>query len=298
MRKKISMIGIALAVLSVPLWADFTDNGDGTVTDSKTNLVWQKCSMGQDAKSCGGQAAGGHWYGAEQYCANLKLAGRTWRLPSHNDLASIRTSGPKPKIDQKAFPGTPATWYWTSTTNSASEATSVSFKCTGFIKTARVRSRAIRCVSSSPSNPSEPIKPSEPSVTPKSFIDNGNGTLTDSKDNLVWQKCSKGQDAKTCGHNAELTNWDNADEYCGKLTLAGRKWRLPSKEEMVSILYKGGRTMIDQRAFPRTPAAWYWTSTTYPASSSDVFSISFNYGNLVSSRKTSLSYVRCVSSGH
>lgn len=38
------VLNIALAL---PAFAAFTDNGDGTVTDTKTGLIWMRCSMGQ-----------------------------------------------------------------------------------------------------------------------------------------------------------------------------------------------------------------------------------------------------------
>ena len=36
-----------LCALALPAWAAFTDNGDGTITDTSTGLVWDKCSRGQ-----------------------------------------------------------------------------------------------------------------------------------------------------------------------------------------------------------------------------------------------------------
>lgn len=36
-----------LCTLALPTWAAFIDNGDGTITDATTGLVWDKCSIGQ-----------------------------------------------------------------------------------------------------------------------------------------------------------------------------------------------------------------------------------------------------------
>ena len=36
-----------LCALALPAWAAFTDNGNGTITDTTTGLVWDKCSRGQ-----------------------------------------------------------------------------------------------------------------------------------------------------------------------------------------------------------------------------------------------------------
>ncbi len=59
---------------------DFHDNGDGTITDHATGLMWQKVDSGQ----------GMDWGHALSYAANLKLAGHTdWRLPNAKELQSI-----------------------------------------------------------------------------------------------------------------------------------------------------------------------------------------------------------------
>jgi hypothetical protein len=39
----------------------YLDNGDGTVTDTKTNLMWKQCAEGQSGSTCSGKAAGYQW---------------------------------------------------------------------------------------------------------------------------------------------------------------------------------------------------------------------------------------------
>ncbi len=59
---------------------DFTDNGDETVTDKATGLMWQKSDNG----------AGVDWENALDYCAKLSVAGYSdWRLPNAKELNSI-----------------------------------------------------------------------------------------------------------------------------------------------------------------------------------------------------------------
>jgi len=62
----------------------YTDNGDGTVTDKATGLVWQKCSRGQN-----NHATATNWTDAGSYCSSLSLASRTWRLPSRQELETL-----------------------------------------------------------------------------------------------------------------------------------------------------------------------------------------------------------------
>ncbi|MBN2541914.1 DUF1566 domain-containing protein [bacterium] len=59
---------------------NFADNGDGTITDSATGLMWQK----------GDSEAGLNWQDALDYAENLNLAGYDdWRLPNAKELQSI-----------------------------------------------------------------------------------------------------------------------------------------------------------------------------------------------------------------
>ncbi|MEV3830765.1 MULTISPECIES: Lcl C-terminal domain-containing protein [Aeromonas] len=98
--------------------ADFTDNGDGTVTHHTTGLIWQRCSLGQswDDASCSGAASTFNWWQALQQAQQNTFAGHSdWRLPNKNELASIveyRCYGPA--INSQQFPNTPLGWYWSS----------------------------------------------------------------------------------------------------------------------------------------------------------------------------------------
>jgi len=66
---------------------DFVDNGDGTVTDRATGLMWQK----------DGSPDGMTWPQAKEYINNLnreRFAGYSdWRLPTIEELASQMKSG-------------------------------------------------------------------------------------------------------------------------------------------------------------------------------------------------------------
>jgi len=58
----------------------FQENGDGTVTDRATGLIWQQADSG----------AGMVWQDALDYCEDLALAGsEDWRLPNPKELQSI-----------------------------------------------------------------------------------------------------------------------------------------------------------------------------------------------------------------
>lgn len=85
----------------------YTDNRDNTITDSLTDLMWQK--VDDDTTRT--------WADAGTYCDELTLAGHSdWRLPNFDDLTSIvddtRTD---PSINTTYFPYTNSAVYWSST---------------------------------------------------------------------------------------------------------------------------------------------------------------------------------------
>ncbi|WP_422845229.1 DUF1566 domain-containing protein [Acidovorax sp. M2(2025)] len=127
-------LALALALFSHPAHAAYTLNADGTVTDTVTHLVWDRCVLGRssDGLACGsGMAQTFTWPQAlaEVQARNAAnhLGHRDWRLPSATELLSLvdihADASATSAIDATAFPRTPSygdTWsdgrHWTSTT--------------------------------------------------------------------------------------------------------------------------------------------------------------------------------------
>ena len=86
----------------------FTDNGDGTVTDPRTGLMWTKEMLP------GGRMT---YDEAVKACKALRLAGhKDWRLSTVEELFALADrSRYSPAIDTDAFPDTQSDWYWSST---------------------------------------------------------------------------------------------------------------------------------------------------------------------------------------
>lgn len=86
----------------------YIDNGNGTVTDNVTDLMWQKQDDGLTR----------NWNDAGRYCGGLSLGGQTdWRLPSDIELMSIVDYGAySPSINTTFFPNTQSSDYWSSST--------------------------------------------------------------------------------------------------------------------------------------------------------------------------------------
>jgi hypothetical protein len=109
----------------VPTPPALTDNGDGTVTDANTGLMWDQCSWGTSGTACTvGSALGQYWLQtlATSVTANAMNGGigykghNDWRVPNKNELISITDPTHSPAIDPVIFPNTVAANYWTSTT--------------------------------------------------------------------------------------------------------------------------------------------------------------------------------------
>jgi len=100
--------------------APYVDNGDGTVTDTVTGLMWDQCSLGQGT-GCSGTANTYTWADALTAAATQNVAlykGHSdWRLPSMVELESLVKLGSYPAIDTLAFPNTPTSYFWSASTS-------------------------------------------------------------------------------------------------------------------------------------------------------------------------------------
>ena len=106
MRKIFLISMLILFIFCSTGYAELIDNGDGTVTDTKTGLMWQKADVGTKP-----------WQEAFAYCEALVLARHSdWRLPDLNELQSIVNSiRNNPNTYGTVFPDPMSYNYWSST---------------------------------------------------------------------------------------------------------------------------------------------------------------------------------------
>ena len=90
-------------------------NGDGTVTDGITGLMWKRCAEGLSGTDCATGSVETHrWQQALELAPLSNFAGYTdWRLPNIKELSSLverRCHGPA--INANMFPNTPSSRFW------------------------------------------------------------------------------------------------------------------------------------------------------------------------------------------
>lgn len=243
----------------------YTDNGDGSITDTVTGLVWQKQ----------GDATKRTWDASNAYCSSLNISGLTgWRLPTRMELLTIVDYGTfGPSVNAVFFPGTFSSGYWSSSdyANDTTKAWSVYFQngyTNGNFKTT---SFYVRCVHGQETSPL--------------LTDNGDGTATDMKRGLMWQQ----QDDDT------MRTWEDALSYCEGLSLASYgDWRLPNARELNSIYDDARFNPAIDPVFANAKSSAYWSSTTLAEGNTRAWVKYLGNADLDYNYKTATGYVRCV----
>jgi hypothetical protein len=102
------------------------------------------------------------------------------------------------------------------------------------------------------------------------YKDNGDGTLTDLHDGLVWQRCVVGQkwDGRRCVEKQQYLTWFEAMTRAKSNNFLNLSdWRLPTRTEFMTLMQKitecpkltSPYWMED--LFSRTPNAFFWSIT-------------------------------------
>lgn len=200
----------------------YTDNGDGTITDHVTGLMWQQTPANRGLR----------WQEAADYCETLELGGYDdWRMPTTKELFSISDfSVGWPYLNTTYFDlaETGAVskdeQYWAepyvgTTVEGGTHAAFGVNHGTGHIK-------AYAALVSGPmGNYVRAVRGG--SYGANDFVDNCSGTVTDRATGLMWQQA-----------DSEVgMDWPTALAYAEDLTLAGyTDWRLPNVKELQSIV--------------------------------------------------------------
>lgn len=259
----------------LPNEASYTDNGDGTVRDDVTGLVWQRESPDGNFT----------WTEAIDYCTGLSLgAFDDWRLPTRIEVTSVldyTKSGSKWAAE--AFPGAPggfhktaSDWILTIDQRGAGAGNDYAWAFNmsdGIVSNAYSKATAarIRCVHSEGVGEG----PSEPAVAPPNqYTEVATGEVRDNYTGLTWQS----------GFSADTMSWNEAVSYCRSLGLNGQTWRLPSIREAATLVDEAEvAPSINSNIFPNTEYGarsnnWYWASHSAQGNASAAWAINFDDG--------------------
>lgn len=264
----------------------YKDNGDGTITDLNTGLMW---TQNPGSKKTFSQAVAG--------ASKCKVGGyNDWRLPTIKELYSLilfsgtdpdpmstNLSRQQPFIDTKYFK-----FQYGKTQDGDRLIDSQYATCTLYRSTTMNGNKTMFGVNFADGRiKGYPIGSSGPRREKKYYVmyvrgnsgygkndfnDNGDGTVTDKATGLMWMKVDSGK------FKAGKLNWQQALEWAESLEYAGYSdWRLPNAKELQSIVdYSRCPDATNSAAinpiFEVTPITneggkkdypFYWTSTSH-----------------------------------
>ena len=292
------------------IWPEprFTDNGDGTVTDHLTGLMWM--SDGRHLGKMSWQAAmkAGELLKSPQKPSqgkiDLKSEYSDWFLPDIRQLEAL-FNGEEPYLNNWlnswGFKNIQSDSYWSATV-SPNPYTAWIFRFNSGVaaQAARIESAFVllaRHASSPVSSPEANTKSADNSAAQANsrFIDNGDGTVTDTSTSLMWLQdatCLGTADWQSSFTKLKSYNSNQASYNCGAKHNTYSDWNIPNRHEL--------RSLIDHTTdLPALPASHpfshvqpnYWTSTTAAFNASHAYKIFMGTGELQVSNKETLQYI-------
>ena len=286
---------------------DGRENGDGTVTDILTGLVWLKNA------NCFGMQT---WANALNAANTLNsgecgltdgsVAG-AWRLPNVNELENLINEGASTLtwLNGQGFTDVQSNYYWSSTTHTKDTvgAWTVWYSVKAFAKTGKLFVWPVRAGTRPPaelwktgqttSYAAKDDGDLERGVAWPSprFANNGDGTVTDNLTGLIWLKNPDCFGSRTWAGALNAANTLNHGE-CGLTdgSVAGA-WRLPNIKEL--------RSLIDySRYFPALPAGnpfiglsvFYWSSSTPVGYTDSAWTVDMTDGDVFGGQKSAPHY--------
>ena len=125
----------------------------------------------------------------------------------------------------------------------------------------------------------------DPTIAPSNpdsfYTINGDGTVTDTRNGLMWRRCAEGQSGSTCSGSATSLSWSAALKLATTSAFADYSdWRLPNIKELASLVEECHYgSAINEHIFPATPSSYFWSgSPDADRNSNFVWFVSFDNG--------------------
>ncbi len=296
----------------------FADNGDQTMTDYLTGLIWTK-----NANPAGFI----NWQDALDFIKTKNsenyLGYNDWRLPNSNELESMINKGqvnPAGWLSTQGFSHiqginwyywSSSSYYWMSDTFSAwyvfmdgsmsnynkanasfvwpvrtgEPLGSLTPAKTGQENCYNTSGTTIACAGTGQDGN---LQSGVAWPSPR-FTDNSDQTITDQLTGLIWSK-----DANIAG----ALNWQNALEYIKSMNssnyLGHNDWRLPNSNELESLVNKGQTSQTDwlnAQGLSNVQPDYYWSSSTYAPSTVKAWFVNMSDGYMNGDNKVNSNYL-------
>jgi len=304
----------------------FTDNGDGTVTDNLTGLMWLKDGGCFRKNWSGALTALADFSGnpSKYNCAEYSGDYSDWRLPNVKEMGSLTNLGVSNSaawLNVNGFKNVKTYSYWASTSYAGNKTyawvvdlysgnTSYGWK-SGNNYILPVRSgtsgksfdvpRTGQTASYGAGDDGY-IQAGVEWPSPR-FTDNGDGTVTDNLTGLMWLK-DGGCFRKNWGSAlTTIRNLNNNPGECPCLDYASEysDWRLPNAKELESLVNYGisnSASWINTYGFRNAKSSYYWSSTTDRGSTGRAWYVDMKAGTSKYTSKYSTFYVIPVRGGN
>lgn len=113
--------------------------------------------------------------------------------------------------------------------------------------------------------------------------------VVDTKLGLIWQDNSAAK--------STTKSWKDAKRYCSNLTYGGKSMRLPTYDELLSIVDYERFGPAIMPSFKNVGwSDYYWSASSYVPDTKYAWTVDFDHGYMRSNNKTYEFYVRCVRS--
>ena len=260
------------AGLSLPNSRSYDTTTDGVVVDRVTGLMWEATANVTPLLNTE----------AATYCGNLGLAGYDdWRVPTRIELVTIvEYAATNPALDTTGFAASePAVLFMTASASTRTYTWQVDF---AFGETSTESTRApVRCVRSTVT-----------AVAPEPrYVVNTDGTVFDRRTRLTWQR----EIARTSAVPTWAFNYDAAVRYCAALELAGGGYRLPTMNELLTLIVDPYQNpALDNVTFPTDYGTALVSSTEFAMDDANVWYAVLVSGAAGYAGKSNNFVVRCV----
>ena len=249
----------------------YSDNGDGTVTDPTSGLIWMRCAVGQtwNGSSCAGIADTYTHDKAMALEGKLTFAAAAdWRVPSVRELLSTVDHAGEygATVNAAVFPNSQSSHFWSSTLRIGNSGLAWFVDFNGGSTSTALRTKAYNVRLVRGGQPSGLTSLARPTAD---YVANADGTATHTPTGLMWKRCAEGQvwADNACTGAAATYAWEAAKPLSGD-TAGKTDWRLPTIEELLTLVDYSQYAAINETAFPNSENLYLWSSS-YLASYAD-----------------------------